>query len=119
MDTVPGYITVSKDAVYALRPDLDDRIVAHIEQWRDSVPTGTAVTIDKMLNCSATCGCPADAQSVKCKGSGHGMAMEIVMDHIFPEDGSPCAIKGVQGVITEGPLWEQALGHLKMIEKIS
>lgn len=95
---IPGSIKVTKEAVYALRPDLDAQILAHIEQWRDSVPTGSTVTIDKMLNCSATCGCPASTYLAACKGSRHGLAVEIVLDQIFPPDGGPCLVEGVKGI---------------------
>ncbi|MFI0265591.1 hypothetical protein [Streptomyces luteogriseus] len=102
MKNTPAYITVTKQSVYARYPDIDSRIIAHIEQWRDSVPVGTSMSIDKMMCCSATCGCPADTKLAKCKGSGHGMPVEIVLDLIFPE-GSSCAIEGVKGISDTTP----------------
>lgn len=102
MHKTPGYITVTMQAVYARYPDLDSRIIAHIEQWRDSVPVGTCVTIDKMLNCSADCGCSADSKLAKCKGSGHGMPVEAVLSVVFPE-GSSCAVEGVKGISDTTP----------------
>jgi hypothetical protein len=122
MTSMPGYIRVSKEAVYALLPGLDDRIVAHVEAWRDSVKPGTMVTIDEMLmNPDGSCGCPFEFgwHSSKCRGMGHGMPMEIVMAHVFPPDGSPCAIEGVEGVVTQGPLLEVGLGRAKFIKRVN
>jgi hypothetical protein len=99
----PGYITVSKESVYERFPDLDAQIVDHIKQWRDSVEPGTTVTINKVMNCSSTCGCSADGQSTKCTGAGHGMPAEIVLGLVFPPDGGPCSIEGVKGIADTTP----------------
>jgi len=113
----PGLIKFSKETWYKRYPDLDDRILAHIEAWRDSVEPGTMVTLNKMMNCSSTCGCPADGQLLTCQGSGHGMPIEIVTDIVFPFDGSPCPIAGVEGVSAQGPLLEVSFGMPKFIKR--
>lgn len=104
----PGYIKLTKESVYTDRAargiDLDAVIVAKIEEWKASVPSGTMATLDKVFNCSPGCGCPPDAILYACKGSGHGLAAEIIMDHVFPPDGSPCAVPGVVGLVMHGPL---------------
>lgn len=102
----PGYITVSKQSWYDTYPDLDARIHEHIAKWAASVPVGTCMTINKMLNCFDGCGCSDDGhqQSVKCKGSNHGLPIEVVVDHVFPE-GAICAIEGVEGISGTRP-WQ-------------
>lgn len=115
----PGYIKITKEAVRAKYPDLDDRIVAHIERWRDSVEPGTSVPIVKMLTFDVGCTCPSATwqHTKKCRGFAHGMPIEIVMDRIFPPGGTPCAIKGVVGLTMHGPLIEVGLGRPRFIQK--
>jgi len=81
---MPGYIRITKEAIYARYPDLDSRIAAHTSKWRDSVDVGVSATIDEMLNFE--------------NPGNHGMPVEIVMIHLFPADGTPCAVPGVEGV---------------------
>ncbi|WP_055532956.1 hypothetical protein [Streptomyces graminilatus] len=81
---MPGYIKFTREAVYARYPDLDARIAAHIAKWRDSVDFGASATIDEMLNFQDP--------------GNHGMPVEIVMIHLFPLGGGPCAVPGVEGV---------------------
>jgi hypothetical protein len=110
----PGHIKVTKEAVYARLPDLDDRIIARVEAWRDSVEVGTTATIAEMLTGQNTgpggalmlTPCPTD------------MPLEVVFDHLTPADGE-CTIKGVEVVDLVGPLWEHALGRPKMIRRIA
>lgn len=104
MSHMPGYIKVTKEMVYERYPDLDDRIVSHIEQWRDSVEVGTSVTVAEMMNFQSS--------------GRHGMPVEIVMDHVFPEGGA-CSIKGVEGVSVQGPPLEVAHGMPKLIKRVS
>lgn len=123
--TPPGGIRTTKASVYAQRAaqgiDLDKSITAHVEHWRDTVPAGTVVTLDKMLNCTSDCGCPPDRILTKCKGnSGHGLAIEIVMDHLFPPDGTDCTIPGVIGRTMHGPLQNPYLitAYARFIHKL-
>jgi hypothetical protein len=104
------HITVSKEAAYERCPGLDARIVGHIKQWRDSVELGTTVTINKMMNCSSTCGCSTEGQSTKCAGAGPGYPVEIVLDCVFPPDGDPCRIEGVKGIADSTPKQIQRTG---------
>jgi hypothetical protein len=120
---MPGYIRTTKEAVRAhwaaKGVDIDAKIVDHIERWRDSVDPGTTVSIFKMLVFDVECNCPAAGwvHTKKCRGFAHGMPIEIVMEHIFPPDGTPCAIKGVEGLTMHGPLIEVGLGLPRFIQK--
>lgn len=121
---MPGIISVPISAIYACYAekgiDLDAKITDHITAWAATVPVGTTVTVDEMLiNPAGDCGCSFvfGWHSSKCKGSGHGMPMEIVMALLFPPDGTPCAIPGVKGVATHGPLSKYGLGLIKYIQK--
>ncbi|MFE2099554.1 hypothetical protein [Streptomyces sp. NPDC059468] len=119
----PGYIKTTKEAVrahYAAKGvDIDAKITAHIKLWADSVPVGTMVSIFKMLTYDVTCNCPPGPweHQKKCRGFAHGMPVELVMDIVFPPDGSPCQVPGVTGRATQGPLIEHGLGLIKYIEK--
>lgn len=116
---MPGGITVTREALYTLHPCLDVRIVSHIEAWRESVPVGTAVTVDKMLNCTPTCGCPEDTITAACKGNrGHGMALEAVMDHLNPED-SVCVIPGIAVDTYTLPFRVMAVPLSPLLDKIT
>jgi hypothetical protein len=116
---MPGGITVTREALYTVRPTLDARILAHIEAWRESVPVGTAVTVDKMLNCAPGCGCPGDTITAACKGNrGHGMALEAVMDHLNPE-GSVCAIPGIAVSTYSMPFLVVAVPLSPLLDKIT
>jgi hypothetical protein len=106
---MPGGITVTREALYALYPDLDARLLAHIEAWRESVPVGTAVTVDKMLNCSPDCGCPPDLLLHACKGPRPFIPLEVVMDHLAPQDGV-CALPGVKVLRDRMPFWVMRTG---------
>jgi hypothetical protein len=96
------HIKVTKADVYADAArrgvDLDAKIIAHITGWRDSVPSGTAVTINKMLIHPVVCACGPGWMCPTCRVPVPGMPLEILWDHIFPSDGSPCAIPGVVGI---------------------
>lgn len=118
-NTTPGGIKVTKATLYAYWAekgvDLDAKITAHITAWAASVPVGTMVTVHQMLMAPG-CVCPFEFgwHLLKCKGMPtHDMPMEIVMDHLFPPDGSPCAVPGVMGLATQGPLIESGLGLVK------
>jgi hypothetical protein len=115
---MPGSIKVTTETVRAHLPGLDAKIVAHIEEWVASVPVGTTLTISKMLNCNSTCGCPPHLTHWKCKAPRKGFPMEIVMEHLFPLDGSPCAIDGVKMLTMHGPGVFASLGHPKYIQKV-
>ncbi len=123
---MPGIVTVPPSVVHAYYAekgvDLDAKIIAHIEGWAAAVPVGTMVTVDEMMvNPYGDCGCTFvfGFHSSKCKGSGHGMPLEIVSTHLFPLDGSPCAIKGVVGLKTFGPLAYTSLGTLQYVQKVA
>lgn len=73
--------------------DIDKAIIEHIEEWRDSVAIGTAVTIDKMLNCTPECGCLPGGTLINCKGPRKGLPVEVVLDHIFSRQ----SVSGVKG----------------------
>lgn len=111
---MPGGITVTRKALYAHDPTLDARVIARIEAWRDSVPAGTATTVDKLLNCSPTCGCPKGEGPMSpitstCTGNrSHGLALEVVMDHLNPP-GSVCAIPGIT-LLPGAPFWVLSTG---------
>ena len=83
---VPGYIKSSEEKWYERYPDLDARILCHIQEWRHSVEIGTIVSVADMMNFKAP--------------GRHGMPGEIVLAHLFPEDG-PCRIEGVRGIATQ------------------
>lgn len=92
---MPGGITVTRDDVYTLRPYLDSQVILHVQEWRARTPIGTVTTVDRMLNCAPGCGCPPDTLLAACKGDhGHGMALEVVMDILNPQD-AVCAVPGV------------------------
>ncbi|KPI24667.1 hypothetical protein OV320_7872 [Actinobacteria bacterium OV320] len=93
MNQFQAHITVTTQDIYETRPDIDKAVIAHIEEWRDSVDIGTAVTLDKMMNCNPECGCLADSTLIKCKGPRKGLAVEIVLDHIFSRQ----SVSGVRG----------------------
>lgn len=84
MSAAPGSIHTTKEAVRAHTPGIDGRITGHLERWRDAVPPGTTVTVGDMVNWFDP--------------SRHGMPMELIMEHLFPPDGSPCAVAGVRGL---------------------
>lgn len=84
MTTIPGLIKPITAAGWRARwPDLDARVVAHLERWRDSVPVGSEFSINHMLNWFET--------------GRHGLPLEVVEEVVFPPDGSPCAVPGVVG----------------------
>lgn len=116
----PGSIRVTREAVYALLPGIDTKIIKRIQQWRDSVEPGACVTVFQMLTYDVTCNCPSDAwqHTKKCAGFSHGMPLELVMDHLFPPDGTPCAIEGIALHTMHGPLLEFGLGRARFIEKV-
>lgn len=121
----PGSITVPKSTVRAYFTDqgvdIDAKIIDHIGRWAASVPVGTTVSVyDMLMSPDGACGCPFvfGWHSSKCTGRDHGLPIEIVLDHIFPPDGSPCRIPGVVGVPVQGLLPELSLGRPKMIKHI-
>ncbi len=122
----PGGIKVTKAEVRAYYAekgvDLDAKITARVTAWAASVPVGTMVTVFEMLTNPDDCRCPFefDSHLLKCKGMPtHAMPMEIVMDVIFPPDGSPCQVSGVKGRTAYGPLPEHGLGMIKYVQKIA
>jgi hypothetical protein len=112
---MPGGITVTREAVHALDPVLEARITARVMNWRDSVPVGTATTVDKLINCSPDCGCPKgggpeDTITAACTGNrGHGMALEVVMDILAPV-GGVCEIPGIKVLRDRMPFWVVCTG---------
>jgi hypothetical protein len=106
---MPGYIKVTRESVYERFPDLDARIIAHVEAWRDSVEVGTTVTIAEMLIG------PGWVRATPSHSTN--MPLEVVFDHLTPAEGE-CTIKGVEIVPLVGPLWGQALGRPKFIRKV-
>jgi hypothetical protein len=98
---MPGGITVSREAVYALRPGLDAKIAAHFTWWRMVHPIGTLMTVDRALNCEPGCGCEPGVLLHVCKGfHGHGMALEVVMDVLLGRNRAVAPPVGLR-VITE------------------
>lgn len=94
---MPGHITVTEQALHDVIPSLTLKILAHIEAWADSVPEGTTVTVNKMLCCGPTCGCPEDGQLSTCEGKNHGLPLEAVIAVLFPEDGV-CEVEDVKAI---------------------
>lgn len=122
---MPGIISVSKSAVYAYYAedgiDIGAVVAAHIKAWADTVPVGTMVNIFQMLTYDVNCACPPAGwvHVDKCPGLKPPAPMEIIMDVIFPPDGSPCQVPGVKGCTAYGPLLEHSLGMIKYIQKIA
>ncbi|MFE0472373.1 hypothetical protein ACFW2V_12230 [Streptomyces sp. NPDC058947] len=92
----PGSVKVTKGAVHDRYPDLDARIAAHIQNWRDSVAVGTTVSVADMMNFAAP--------------GRHNMPVEIVLDHLFPVNGK-CQVKGVEGVVSHPSSEEAEWGY--------
>jgi hypothetical protein len=105
----PGDITVPKAIVYAYFKekgiDADAVVKAWIAAWADKVPAGTQMILARMKCTLADgpCGCPPDAYIYKCKGPYLGIPVEILIDVLFPPDGSPCSVPGVEGLELPGP----------------
>ncbi|MFE4681619.1 hypothetical protein ACFRNJ_12375 [Streptomyces sp. NPDC056721] len=105
----PGGIVTTKAAVYAHFAekgiDADAAVKAWIEAWADKVPAGTQMILARMKCALADgpCGCPPNAYIYKCKGPYLGIPVEILIDALFPPDGSPCAVPGVEGLELPGP----------------
>jgi hypothetical protein len=105
----PGNITLPKSTVYDYFTekgiDAGDVVKAWIEAWADKVPSGTQMILAKM-RCTLAggpCGCPPHAYIYKCQGPYLGIPVEILIDVLFPPDGSPCAVPGVEGLELPGP----------------
>lgn len=80
-------------------------ITEHLEKWCEEVEVGTVKTIDQVLNCAPGCGCPGNGHKVSsCKGGRPQIPIEFVMGFLAPADGSPCPVKGVRVLSTEGPI---------------
>ncbi len=118
---MPGHITVTPAMVRATLPGIDARITAHITAWAAAVPVGTRTTVFRMLVHDVTCACPPDAwvHLKTCRGFAHGMPLEIVLEHLFPPDDTPCAIAGVTGYRRQGPLEPHALALPAYVERTS
>ena len=124
---MPGTITVTKATVYAYHAAkgaaLDAKITAHITKWAASVPVGTMATVFETLMEPDACDCPFvfGHHLFACKGMSGlgGTPLEIVIDLLFPPDGSPCGIPGVTGVVPYGPSLEGSLTPVKYVQKIA
>lgn len=99
----PGIIgMISKETVYGYYTskgiDPVAKVTAYFQAWLDKVPAGTLMILAK-VKCTLAdgpCGCAEDSHVLKCKGPDVKVAIEIVFDVLFPPDGSPCAVKGLE-----------------------
>lgn len=91
---LPGLIPLSRIRAEPT-PALLAKLADHVAAWVASVPPGTISTVDKMLNCSPTCGCPDDAVRADCTGPRIGVPLEVVRDVLLPPDGTPTALPGI------------------------
>lgn len=96
MTTIPNPGLIPASRIRAVpTPATLAALTEHVAAWVASVPPGTTATIDKMLNCSATCGCPEGATLAKCTGPRIGVPAEVVRDVLLPPDGGPCTLTDV------------------------
>lgn len=102
MPTTPPQVS-AEGARARVTPGFESRLRTHIEAWRLSVPVGTLMTVNKMLNCDASCGCPPVGQLLACKGPRPGVPLEVVRDLLLPPDDTPCTIPGVRLLTEFGP----------------
>lgn len=124
---MPGIVTVPLSDVYAFYAeggvDICAKVTDHVKEWAASVPVGTMVTVWQMLAFGQPCNCLPEFYAEHMGGGCCGLKslapLEIVMDVLFPPDGSPCAIPGVKALTSLGPMPEHGLGLLKYIQKTS
>jgi hypothetical protein len=96
---VPQVSPITLETLHKKYPDAEEQALAWIQAWADKVSPGTQMPFAKMKCTLADgpCGCPEDAYVFKCAGPYPPVPIEIVMDLILPEDGSPCQVAGVEG----------------------
>jgi hypothetical protein len=117
-----GGITVPISTVYASYESqgLDAKAVAlaYVQAWADKVPSGTLTLLAKMKCAMADgpCGCPKGAFIYKCTGPYPQVPIEIILELLFPKDGSSCAVKGVEAKYLLAPEYFVGNGHVHLVE---
>jgi hypothetical protein len=124
IDTI-GSVTVSKSTVcaYLEAKGIDPvaKATEYIQAWKAKVPLGTQMIMAKMKCALADgpCGCPEDSSLYKCTGPYLPVPIEILLDVMFPPDGSPCAVEGVECLMLPAPEAIVVDGHVHEVEFVS
>lgn len=116
-----GSIHVTKDTVqaYYAAKGLDATELAKewIAAWAAKVEPGTQMILAKMKCTLADgpCGCEPHVYVYKCTGPYPPVPMEIIIEVLFPKDGGPCAVEGVEGLELPAPEYFKGLGETEFL----